>query len=330
MMTAEDFLKGILAGDRLTLSKAITVIESTHPDHRTLARNLIQRCMPHTGNALRIGITGAPGVGKSTFIDALGMALVEAGKRIAVLAIDPSSQKTSGSILGDKTRMQNLSQHKNAYIRPSPNSGSLGGIASRTREAMLLCEAAGFDIIFVETVGVGQAEFSVHQMVDMLLLLMITGAGDDLQGIKRGIMEMTDLIVINKADGDNVPAAKQLKRLIRQTTHALPPPRPDWSTEIVTVSSLNHTGIDEVTAQIEAFEMAMRAAGAFTTNRQSQSLAWMQQHIEEGLMRMLTDDQAIADQFKALQAEVSAGTVNPVDAAEAILARLSGKAKNQR
>lgn len=325
LRTAQQYVAGILAGDRLLLSQAITLIESTRAEHRLLAREVINLCLPHTGNAFRVGITGAPGVGKSTFIDALGMHLVETGKGIAVLAIDPSSQKTRGSILGDKTRMANLSLHDRAFIRPSPNSGTLGGIANRTQETMLLCEAAGFDVVFVETVGVGQSEFSVHQMVDMLVLLLITGAGDELQGIKRGIMEMADLVVVNKSDGDNAPAAKKLKRLIHQATHVLPNPRESWETEVLEVSSTNGLGIDSVAAVLSEFERVMRASSEFESNRGRQMLGWMRRHIEEGLMRRLVENEQVARQLAALEDEVLRGISNPIDAAEDVLKMLEGE-----
>ncbi len=320
--TAHDYIAGVIKGDRLILSQAITLIESTREDHRQMAREVIKGCIPHTGHAFRIGITGAPGVGKSTFIDALGMHLIASGKKIAVLAIDPSSQKTGGSILGDKTRMNQLSRDEKAFIRPSPNSGTLGGIANQTREAVLLCEAADYDVVFVETVGVGQSEFSVHQMVDMLLLLLITGAGDDLQGIKRGIMEMADLIVINKSDGENQQAAKHLSRLIRQAVHVLPHPRKNWETEVVQASSIERQGFDEIAAVLSEFERTMRASSAFDENRSTQALAWMHKHIEEGLLRRLDSNDQIAALLPTLEKQVSQGQKTPIEAAEEVLSRL--------
>lgn len=321
-VSAQDYIAGVLRGDRLILSQAITLIESTREDHRQMAQEVIKGCLPYTGHAFRLGITGAPGVGKSTFIDALGMHLITSGKSIAVLAVDPSSQKTGGSILGDKTRMTQLSRDEKAFIRPSPNSGTLGGIANQTREAMLLCEAAGYDVVFVETVGVGQSEFSVHQMVDMLLLLLITGAGDDLQGIKRGIMEMADLIVINKSDGENEQAAKQLSRLIRQTVHVLPDPRKDWETEVVQASSIDRQGFDEIAAVLSEFERTMRASNAFEDNRSEQALSWMRRHIEEGLLRRLTSNPEIVSKLTSLEQEVTQGKRSPINAAEEILSAI--------
>ena len=320
--SVQHLVAGILAGDRPLLSQAITLIESTRTDHRLQARKVINLCLPHTGHAFRVGITGAPGVGKSTFIDALGMHLIESGKSIAVLAIDPSSMMTGGSVLGDKTRMRKLSVHDRAFIRPSPNSGTLGGIANRTQEAILLCEAAGFDVVFVETVGAGQSEFSVHQMVDMLLLLLITGAGDELQGIKRGIMEMADLIVINKSDGDNATAAKKLKRLIHQAAHVLSNPRSGWETEVLEASSLHGMGIEAVAAVLSEFERTMRSSFEFEANRGRQAMAWMRRHIEEGLMRQLTDQKEVAKRLSALEIEVTEGLRNPIDAAEEVLKML--------
>ena len=319
MRALDDYLKGIVDGDRVMLSQAITLVESTLDDHRVLAKEIVNKCLPFAGNSFRVGITGAPGVGKSTFIDALGTHLADAGKSVAVLAIDPSSQNTSGSILGDKTRMVHLSKNPNAFIRPSPNSGTLGGIASRTREAMILCEAAGYDTVFIETVGVGQSEFSVHGLVDMLLLLIITGAGDDLQGIKRGIMEMADMIVINKVDGENVQPARQLKRLIKQATHILPNPRPNWETRVLEASSTTRKGISNISIQLANFETQMRESGSLLINRGQQAKAWMHRHIEEGMQRLLVQRGEIADQLKQLENDVEQGNINPVDAAEQIL-----------
>ncbi len=322
-LTAQDHLKGIRSGNRQALSQAITLVESTREDHRILAREVIKLCMSSTGNAFRIGITGAPGVGKSTFIDTLGMHMIEAGKQVAVLAIDPSSAKTGGSILGDKTRMARLSREPKAFIRPSPSSGSLGGIASRTREAMFLCEAAGFDVLFVETVGVGQSEFSVHQMVDMLLLLLITGAGDDLQGIKRGIMEMADMIVINKADGPNEPAAQNLLRLIRQAVHVLPAPRSEWASVVQTASAVEDRGIEEIAAAIDQFEKTVRASKGLELNRQQQALTWMYQLIEEGWKRRLKNNPRASSKLTELEDLVVKGLTSPHDAADTILGLLS-------
>ena len=318
-LSAEAYLAGIREGNRVLLSQAITLVESTLDSHRSLAQEIVNGCLSLSGNSFRTGITGAPGVGKSTFIDALGISLIEEGKKVAVLAIDPSSEKTSGSILGDKTRMARLSRHKNAFIRPSPSSGTLGGIASRTREVIVLCEAAGFDLIFVETVGVGQSEFRVHQLVDMLLLLIITGAGDDLQGIKRGIMEMADAIIINKADDNNVQPARQLKRMIRQAVHVLPDPREGWQTQVFDVSSSNDSGFAEVASLMAEFKSKMQDSNAFEANRANQSLSWMRRHIEEGLLRRLKEDKRLSQAIKDLEKQVIAGTKNPVEAAETIL-----------
>ncbi len=316
---ANTYTDGILAGDRRLLSQAITLVESVHPDHQALANEVTRACLSHTGHAFRVGITGAPGAGKSTFIDSLGSHLLEAGKRVAVLAIDPSSQRTGGSILGDKTRMSRLSRAANAFVRPSPNQGTLGGIARRTREAMVLCEAAGFDVIFVETVGVGQSEFSVHQMVDMLLLLLITGAGDDLQGIKRGIMEMADLIVVNKADGENTLPAKKLVKLIQQTTHVLPEPREDWSTSVLPASSTEGAGFDAVTDVLTEFESTMRDSGALESNRTKQAVAWMHQHIKEGLLNRLTGHE---DLITKMENAVTSGAKTPMEAAAQVLKQI--------
>ena len=309
----------ILAGDRQALAKAITLIESTREDHYQQARTIVEQCLPHTGKSFRIGITGAPGVGKSTFIDALGMHLTASGHKVAVLAVDPSSVKSGGSILGDKTRMERLSREEHAFVRPSPTSGKLGGIANKTREVMLLCEAAGFDIILIETVGVGQSEFSVHGLVDALVLLLMTGAGDDLQGIKRGIMEMADLIVIHKADGDNIKPANQLKRTLKQITHALPAPRPNWATQVLTASSQTLGGIETCWNTLQLFAETMHESGEFETNRSRQAVDWMHRHFDELLRSRYENDASFLDRRTDLERRVAAGEITPVRAAEELL-----------
>jgi len=243
---SNEFLEGILSGDIALLSQAVTLVESSLPEHQIIAQEVIEKCLPYSGKSIRLGITGVPGAGKSTFIEALGMHLVRSGRKLAVLAIDPSSERSKGSILGDKTRMEELSVAKNAFIRPSPSAGSLGGVARKTRESIILCEAAGFDTIFVETVGVGQSETSVHSMVDFFLLLQLAGAGDELQGIKRGIMEMADGIAINKCDGSNVDKAKVAKSQYQNALHLFPPHDSGWSPEAITCSSIELNAIDEV------------------------------------------------------------------------------------
>ena len=321
----DDYVAGILQGDRLALSRAITLIESTRKDHQSMAREVVSRCIPHTGKELekgkgiRIGITGPPGAGKSTFINALGSYLADHGKRIAVLAIDPSSKRSKGSILGDKTRMTRLASHPNAFIRPSPNAGASGGLASRTREALVLCEAAGYDILFIETVGVGQSEFEVHSMVDMLLLLLITGAGDEIQGIKRGIMEMADLIVVNKADGENEREADLLRRSLKHILHMMPKPRPGWHSTVQNVSSLEGNGISEVWNTIQTYITSLNQSGHLEAIRKQQAIDWMHQHIEHQLRASFHQDASVSEQMHRMRTAVENGTKSPIEAAEELL-----------
>jgi len=281
--TATEFAKGIFEGDITILSQALTLVESSLPEHQIVAQEVIEKCLPHAGNSVRLGITGVPGAGKSTFIEALGMSLVRSGRKLAVLAIDPSSERTKGSILGDKTRMEELSVAKNAFIRPSPSAGSLGGVARKTRESIILCEAAGFDTIFVETVGVGQSEISVHSMVDFFLLLQIAGAGDELQGIKRGIMEMADGIAINKCDGSNVDRANVAKAQYQNALHLFPPHESGWSPEAITCSSVELNGIEETWQMVERYIAFTRENEYFGNKRNIQSKYWMYETINEQL-----------------------------------------------
>ena len=281
--SASEFVAGILAGDISMLSQAVTLVESSLPEHQLIAQDVIEKCLPYAGNAVRLGITGVPGAGKSTFIEALGMHLVRGGKKLAVLAIDPSSERSKGSILGDKTRMEELSVAKNAFIRPSPSAGSLGGVARKTRESIILCEAAGFDTIFVETVGVGQSETSVHSMVDFFLLIQLTGAGDELQGIKRGIMEMADGIAINKCDGSNIDKARVAKAQYQNALHLFPPHESGWSPEAITCSSVELNGIPEVWNMVERYIEFVKSNGFFEVKRNSQSKYWMYETINEQL-----------------------------------------------
>lgn len=283
LLPAEDYIQGILRGDVVLLSKAITLIESALPAHQQLAQEIITACLPHSGKAIRLGITGVPGAGKSTFIEALGMFLCEQQKRVAVLAIDPSSQRSKGSILGDKTRMEQLSAHPNAYIRPSASSGTLGGVARKTRESIILCEAAGFDCIFVETVGVGQSETAVHSMVDFFLLLLISGAGDELQGIKRGIMEMADGIVVNKADGDNLAKANRAKAECESALHLFPPAASGVEPKVLTCSALTGSGIDETWKMITNHLEIIRQNGFLSQKRIQQAVQVMHDSINDRL-----------------------------------------------
>ncbi|MDR0766741.1 MAG: methylmalonyl Co-A mutase-associated GTPase MeaB [Odoribacteraceae bacterium] len=282
-LSTDDFLAGILAGDINILSQAITLAESARVEHQEQARNLINRCLPRTGQSTRVGITGVPGAGKSTFIEALGKSLTAKGHKIAVLAIDPSSERSRGSILGDKTRMEELARDPNAYIRPSPSAGSLGGVARKTREAMLLCEAAGFDVILVETVGVGQSEIAVHSMVDFFLLLQIAGAGDELQGIKRGIMEMANLIVVNKADGNNIERAELASVQLRNALHLFPPHESGVEPVVITASASERKGIEQAWERVMLHRDATRANGYLERHRGEQARYWMHETINEQL-----------------------------------------------
>ena len=283
MPTAAEMVEGILRGDITMLSRAVTLVESTNPDHEPLAQEVIEKCLPHSGNSRRIGITGVPGAGKSTSIDVFGLHVLRQGGKLAVLAIDPSSERTKGSILGDKTRMEKLSVQKDAFIRPSPSAGSLGGVARKTRETIVLCEAAGFDNIFVETVGVGQSETAVHSMVDFFLLIQLAGTGDELQGIKRGIMEMADGIVINKCDGDNVDRARLAQAQFRNALHLFPPTASGWVPEVLTYSGYYELGIDEVWDMIDRYFAFVKENGYFEQRRTQQARYWMFETINEQL-----------------------------------------------
>lgn len=281
--TSGELVEGILKGDITTLARAVTLVESLSADHQAIAQEVIEKCLPHSGHSRRIGITGVPGAGKSTSIDVFGLHVLKRGGKLAVLAIDPSSERTKGSILGDKTRMEKLSVHPDAFIRPSPSAGSLGGVARKTRETIVLCEAAGFDNIFVETVGVGQSETAVHSMVDFFLLIQLAGTGDELQGIKRGIMEMADGIVINKADGDNIQRAKLAQTQFRSALHLFPPTASGWSPEVLTYSGYFELGIPEVWDMIDRYFAFVDANGYFERKRSEQARYWMYETIDEQL-----------------------------------------------
>jgi LAO/AO transport system kinase len=281
--SASEFVAGILKGNISMLSQAVTLVESSLPEHQLIAQEVIEKCLPYSGKSVRLGITGVPGAGKSTFIEALGMQLIRSGHKLAVLAIDPSSERSKGSILGDKTRMEELSVAQNAFIRPSPSSGSLGGVARKTRESIILCEAAGFDTIFVETVGVGQSETAVHSMVDFFLLIQLTGAGDELQGIKRGIMEMADGIAINKCDGSNIDRAKVAKAQYQNALHLFPPSDSGWTAEAITCSSIDKNGIPEIWNMVEKYVDFVKTNNFFDYKRNSQSKYWMYETINEQL-----------------------------------------------
>ncbi|MCF2520106.1 methylmalonyl Co-A mutase-associated GTPase MeaB [Dyadobacter sp. CY351] len=318
-LSVEDYTAGILAGDRIMLSQAITVTESRLPADKELAAAILKETLPHSGNAFRIGITGVPGVGKSTFIESFGTYLTSLGKRVAVLAVDPSSQKSRGSILGDKTRMERLSHNPLAYIRPSATGLFLGGIARSTREIMLLCEAAGHDIILIETVGVGQSETLVKGITDFFLLLMLAGAGDELQGIKKGIMEMADAIAINKADGDNAQAAALAVSAYQNALHLFPKADSGFPTEVLTCSALQENGMEAIWKLIREFEKTTRANGFFDQNRQNQNLNWMHDLIRQSLENQFFSDAAVKAKLTSLEEAVRDGRELPDSAAEDLL-----------
>lgn len=310
-LTIEDYADGVLTGDRAMLGRAITLIESGKDKHAGPAQKLLQRLLPHTGKAHRIGITGVPGVGKSTAIDQLGINLVEQGHKVAVLAVDPTSTRSGGSILGDKTRMTRLAQSRAAFIRPSPTSGTLGGVAKKTREAMALVEAAGFDVVIVETVGVGQSEVAVGGMVDFFLVLQLAGAGDDLQGIKRGIVEMADMIAITKADGDNVSRARRAQAVYQGALAILTPASPNWTAPVLTISAGENRGLDALWAKIVEHKERMIASGEFAARRGSQAVAWMHDLLQERLLATLQADASIARRMAELEGLVRAGARTP-------------------
>jgi LAO/AO transport system kinase len=318
-LTLDDYERGILAGDRMILSRGITLIESNAPRHFDPAQELVQRILPNTGNAIRVGITGVPGVGKSTFIETLGCSLCEKGHKVAVLAVDPSSSVSGGSILGDKTRMEKLTREPKAFIRPSPSSGTLGGVTRKSRETLLLCEAAGYDVILVETVGVGQSETTVRSMVDFFMVLVLTGAGDDLQGIKKGIIELADAIVVNKADGDNRRKALVTRADYEQILHYLRPATEGWTTGAYAFSALTGDGIDDLWKLVTKFEKAMKESGFFQERRARQALQWMDTMVEEYIHHKISQDPSIAKKRDSIREMVVRGDSPPTVAAKAII-----------
>ncbi len=317
--TASEMVEGIIKGDVTMLSRGVTLVESLNHDHQILAQEIIEKCLPYSGNSRRIGITGVPGAGKSTSIDAFGLHVLKQGGKLAVLAIDPSSERTKGSILGDKTRMERLSVHPSAFIRPSPSAGSLGGVARKTRETIVLCEAAGYDNIFVETVGVGQSETAVHSMVDFFLLIQLAGTGDELQGIKRGIMEMADGIVINKADGDNIDRARLAQAQFRSALHLFPPTQSGWKPEVLTYSGYYELGIDEVWKMIDRYFEHVKSNGFFDRQRSEQAMYWMYETIDDRLKSDFYRNPEIAELLTQKEARVLSNRQSSFTAARDVL-----------
>jgi LAO/AO transport system kinase len=321
----EALAAGVRAGERRALAKAITLVESTRADDKEAAQRLLERLLPATGEAARVGVSGVPGAGKSTFIEAFGLYLIGQGKKVAVLAVDPSSSRSGGSILGDKTRMQRLSASPEAFIRPSPSGGSLGGVARRTREALLVCEAAGYDVVIVETVGVGQSEVAVSSMVDFFLVLMLPGAGDELQGIKKGILEIADALAVNKADGDNLPratrAAADLSAALKFFRHA----SPHWTPPVLTVSAIEDRGMGEVWETIERHRAALGASGELVARRRSQQQAWLWAMLEEGLKQRFLARDDVQELLPELEEGVAHSRLTPTEAARRLLGLLDGE-----
>ncbi|MGF1635789.1 MAG: methylmalonyl Co-A mutase-associated GTPase MeaB [Cyclobacteriaceae bacterium] len=318
-LSIDQYVEGILGGNRVILSQAITLAESSLDADIVLAEEVLQRILPHTGNTIRIGITGVPGVGKSTFIESFGGLITAKGLKLAVLTVDPSSQRSKGSILGDKTRMEQLANDPLAYIRPSASGASLGGVHSKTRENMLLCEAAGFDVIFIETVGVGQSETAVHGMVDFFLLLMLAGAGDELQGIKKGIMEMADAIAITKADGDNVKACERAKREYQNALHLFSINDSGWSAPVFTCSSMDKSGLDEILQAIFTYKEKTMQTGYFKHNREIQNVAWMHEIISFALSNRFYKSELMTQKLVKLESEVKTGSRAAIRAARELL-----------
>ena len=318
-LSTDEYVEGILAGNITTLSQAITLVESANPAHYAQAQEIIERCLPHAGHSVRIGITGVPGAGKSTFIEAVGNMVTSPRHKLAVLAIDPSSERSGGSILGDKTRMESICHNPDVFIRPSPSAGSLGGVARKTRETIVLCEAAGFDVIFIETVGVGQSETAVHSMVDMFMLLQISGAGDELQGIKRGIMEMADTMVITKADGENVRKAELARTQFQGALRLFPLPESGWRPKVYTCSAVAGTGLEEVWKGVEEFLDHIHANGYFQHNRNRQNKYWMYETINEALRGSFYRDPAVEARIGEYEKRVLEDRISSFVAAKELL-----------
>lgn len=329
-LTVDEYVNGIIKGDITILSQAVTLVESVKPDHQAIAQEVIEKCLPHSGNSIRIGISGVPGAGKSTSIDVFGLHVLQEGGKLAVLAIDPSSEKTKGSILGDKTRMEKLSVHPDSFIRPSPSAGSLGGVARKTRETIILCEAAGFDKIFVETVGVGQSETAVHSMVDFFLLIQLAGTGDELQGIKRGIMEMADGIVINKADGSNIDKAKLAATQFRNALHLFPAPESGWTPQVLTYSGFYNLGVKEIWDMIYEYINFVKANGYFEYRRNEQSKYWMYESINEQLRDSFYNNQVISSMLAGQEQKVLSGQLTSFIAAKKLLDTYFEEMRNKK
>ena len=321
LLDKQTYIDGILSGNRVILSQAITLIESNKQEHYALSQSILDACIPHSGKSIRIGITGVPGAGKSTFIEAFGKYLTNLGHKLAVLAIDPSSERSKGSILGDKTRMEELSTDENAFIRPSPSAGSLGGVTRKTAESLILCEAAGFDVIFIETVGVGQSETAVHSMVDFFMLLMISGAGDELQGIKRGIMEMADVIIINKADGDNIDKAKIARTQYANALMLFPPPLSDWKPPVLTASSLHKIGMAEIWDTILKYKYLTTKNGYFECNRTKQLQDRFYSFMEEELLNNFYANINVLEDIERYKSQISDKKITPYTAGKMVLER---------
>lgn len=317
--SAGEYVEGILKGNVTILSQAVTLVESLRPEHQALAQEVIEKCLPYSGNSVRVGISGVPGAGKSTSIDVFGLHVLKKGGKLAVLAIDPSSERSKGSILGDKTRMEKLSVHPDAFIRPSPSAGSLGGVARKTRETIILCEAAGYDKIFVETVGVGQSETAVHSMVDFFLLIQLAGTGDELQGIKRGIMEMADGIVINKADGNNIEKAKLAAAHFRNALHLFPAPESGWTPQVMTYSGFYNIGVEEIWDMVYKYFDFVKANGYFEHRRNEQAKYWMYETINEHLRDSFYQNERIAAMLAGQEQEVLNGWATSFAAAKRLL-----------
>lgn len=328
--SAGELVEGILKGDITTLARAVTLVESLSPDHQAIAQEVIEKCLPHSGKSRRIGITGVPGAGKSTSIDVFGLHVLKGGGKLAVLAIDPSSERTKGSILGDKTRMEKLSVHPDAFIRPSPSAGSLGGVARKTRETVVLAEAAGFDVVFIETVGVGQSETAVHSMTDLFLMLQISGAGDELQGIKRGIMEMADMVAITKADGENVGRANMAKAHFISALNLFPMPESQWRPRVYTCSSYEGTGLNDVWCGIEDYIKFTRDNGYFRLNRHRQAKYWMYETINEALKERFYNSPAVEAMIPQSELDVLENRKSSFAAAKELLSAYFREAREAK